>query len=328
MIIAFSILWKLFETHPLNKREEANQLLNNIIQFSAIFSAILITFIVSKVIQIRQERLERLKEITELSNKLTDFRRIALTLKNSHEFWNSVMKMKLDNKYKKLDYFVIKLQYYEYEENIEELKQAYFQETQICGAGLYLGIKSLLEGSRNHWQSELYDSYDHNYIYPLEILEKWTVTNCANVLWTHLDYKWAEYADCFKFAAISHNDKEAILQLCKKINPKKYGEKQFDRVLLGEIGSEFDGYIIPRLYKLTYYNTLGLPNYLDFSLTILLLTIISGVLLPLLLTSFKLEDILVLKLASISSIILILNLLYFLIRFRKILNEEIQIDSK
>lgn len=329
LILVLYILTKLFAYFPLKRIEEVNQLLNNIIQFSAIFSAILITFIVSKVIQIRQERIERLKRIVELSNKVTDFRRIASILKNSYNFWNATMKGKLDNKYKELNYFSIMLWDYDNEENnkeLKELRESYFKETDICGASLYLSVKSFILDDIYYWQEELYDNYDHNYTYSLEILEKWTDANCANVFWTCLDYKWNEYQGCFNLGAIIEDDRTKILKLCKKINPKEYSASQFDRFLIGKIGSELDGYILPMLRKLTYYNNLGLSEALNFMLTILFLTITSGVLMPLLLSSVKFEAKVVLKLSTFSATILIMSLVYFLFKFKEILKAEIKIN--
>ena len=69
LFLCGAVLIYLFNRFHLVKEEEIKQLFNSIIQFSGIFSAILITFIISKVLQLRQERMERRKEIIRFANK-------------------------------------------------------------------------------------------------------------------------------------------------------------------------------------------------------------------------------------------------------------------
>jgi hypothetical protein len=320
----------LFGKFHLTKDEEINQLLSNIIQFSGIFSAILITFIVSKVIQIRQERLERRKEIVKFANKATDFRRIARVLKNCRGFWDEGMRRVIDNKYKNLDFFDVKLWDYhnqdkKYSAELKRLRNDFLEE-KLPGAYLYLDIKSLVLDDYHNWQLELYDRYDYDFTYSIEILEKWSGAHSGNNLWYCLENKWYDYEGCFTLSALREHEQNEIIDLCKKINPQKYRNSNFDKDLLASIGSEFDGYILPRLYELTYYNTLGLPESLNFLLRILFLTIISGVLLPLLATSVKVNSDLLLITSYIAVWVLCMSLSYFLFKFRKILSNEIKIE--
>jgi hypothetical protein len=175
------------------------------------------------------------------------------------------------------------------------------------------------------WQLELYDRYDYDFTYSIEILEKWTGAHSGNNLWYCLDHKWNSYKGCFDFNALREHDQNEIVDLCKKINPLKYRNSKFNKDLLASVGGEFDGYILPRLHELTYYNTLGLPQSLNFLLLILFLTIISGVLLPLLATSIKVNTDLLLITSNVAVGILCLSLFYFLFKFRKILINEIKI---
>lgn len=321
----------IFNEYHLTKSEEVNQLLNNIIQFSGIFSAILVTFIVSKVFQIRQERLERRKEIVKFANKTTDFRRIARVLKNCWGFWDKEMRRVMDNKYKELDFFDIHLWDYDnqdkkYSAELKQLRDKFFKEEKIPGAYLYLDIKSLVLDDYHTWQLELYDRYDYDFTYSIEILEKWSGAHSGNNLWYCLENKWYDYEGCFHLNALREHEQNEIVDLCKKINPQKYRNSKFDKDLLASIGSEFDGYILPRLHELTYYNTLGLPQSLNFLLLILFLTIISGVLLPLLATSIKVNTHLLLITSNIAVGILCMSLFYFLFKFKNILSNEIKIE--
>ncbi len=330
LIVCGAVLIYLFNRFHLTKEEEINQLLNNIIQFSGIFSAILITFIVSKVFQIRQERIERRKEIVKFANKTTDFRRIARVLKNCWGFWNKDMRSKMDNYYKELNFFDVHLWDYDNEEKkyspeLKKLRKEFLYEDGLQGSYLYLDMKSLVLDDYHSWQLELYDRYDYDYTYSLKILEKWSGSHSGNNLWYCLEHKWHSYKGCFDFYALRQHEQDEIVDLCKKINPQKYRNSKFDKDLLASVGSEFDGYILPRLHKLTYFNTLGLPTSLNFLLLIMFLTIISGVLLPLLMTSIKMEKEMLLITSNFAVGILCLSLFYFLFKFRKILNNEIKI---
>ena len=345
--IAFKLLWKnknknvifilvcsgfvliyLFINYQLESKSEINQLLSNIIQFSGIFSAILIIFIISKVIQIRHEKLERKKEIVKFANKITDFRRIARVLKNSWRFWDIEMRRKIDNEYEDLNFFDIKLWDYETEESrpqLRDLREAFFKEQKIPGAYLYLEIKILVLDDYHSWQLELYNRYDYDFIYEIEILEKWMGSHCGNGLWYCFVNEWSNYKGAFNFIDFRKDEEDEIIALCKKINPEKYQNSKFGNDLLGTVGSEIDAHVLPRLYDLTILNAEPLPNTLRFTLLVLFITMVCGILIPLVLTSITLDTFLLLIFSNIAVIILSLSLLYFILKFKNILDSEIKV---
>ncbi|GAB3341922.1 hypothetical protein GCM10027299_56300 [Larkinella ripae] len=237
---------------------------------------------------------------------------------------------KLNNKYRELDHFAIRL--WDHEDYAvpekKKLLDDFNAETNICGAYLYLEIRSLVMENVFIDQTHLYSEYDYNKVYTFEILEKWFEADSGNTIWTSLEYKWASYSGCFNFNAFSLIQQEEIITLCKKINLQKYNDKPFDRHLIASIGDEFHTYIIPRLYRLVYYNSLPIPNSLTFILTILFLTIVSGVLIPLLLSAIKVNLQIQLIASSFVAYVLILSLFYFLLKFKGILNEEIQLNKR
>lgn len=331
LVLFFSyVLFELLEKFHLTDIISINQLLNNIIQFSGIFSAILITYVISKVFQIRQERMERFKEIVKIANKVTDFRRIARILVQCYGFWDSRMRKKLDNQFRHIDHFVINDWDYEnqdkiYSSELIALRSKFQEEENIPGAYLYLDMKSLVLDGNTSWQLDLYDRFDHDKTYPIELLRQWTHCRSGNTLWTCFKYKYHNYKGCFDLTAIGTNDAEEIEHLASKINGQKYRNRKFDKDLLADVGNDMDTFYLPRLHKLTYYNTLGLSGTLNFLLTILLFTIISGVLAPLLLTALKVDFKILLVTSSFSVSILCLSLFYFLTKFKKILTNEIKI---
>lgn len=327
LFISYLLLEAFLKYHH---KDEASllQLLNNIFQFSGIFSAIIITYIISKVFQSRQERLERKKEIIELSNKLTDFRRIARVLTSCYGFWNSEMRKKIDRTYANLDFFDLQNWDYENQDKYPEtkaLRKKFFEEENIPGAYLYLDMKSLVLENSQDWQLELYDKFDHDFTYSVEILSKWTNSHSGGNLWYCLDNKWHSYKDCFDFTALREAQKEEIQHLAKKINQDKFRNRKFDNTLLADIGSDMDTFYLPRLFNATYFNSLGLSKTLNFLLTILFLTIVTGVLTPLILTAIKVSFTVLLVFSSFAVSVLCISLLYFLIEFKNILTLEINV---
>ncbi|MEI2695471.1 MAG: hypothetical protein V9E90_10400 [Saprospiraceae bacterium] len=321
------IISYLLLRNPLSEASSLTQLLNNIIEFSGIFSGILITYIISKVFQIRQEKLERRNRIVWFANRTTDFRRIARVLQNVHGFWDGNMRQLMDNKYKKLTHFHIRIWDYEnenkYSKELIELRNAFYQEKHNCGAELYLEIKALVLDDLKPFQLDLYNRYDYDKIYPLEIVRKWSGSDCGNHLWYFFDHKWAVYRKCFNFIEINPSDSNEILKLCQKINSKKYRGRSFDEKLLADIGSEFHGHILPNLYELTYFNSLGLPRSVTFILRFLFVTGFFGILIPLLLSAMQLNIKILVIAASITVWILCVGLFYFLLKFFKILKSEL-----
>lgn len=324
IFISISII-TLFKYH-LKSESELSILLNNIFQFSGIFSALLITFIISKIFQIRQEKLERLREIIVLSNKVTDFRRIAKILIDTHDFWNSSMRSKMEKKYRQLTYFHLHIDYSS--NKPKDLIYEFYEEREIPGANFYLALKSLLVSEKKSFQLELYDEYDYNIVYPFKMVSKWVGASSANSFFYYLDHKWHSYKNSFNLQSVSKVDAEKIVSLCKKINESKYKNTVFDRELLVEIGNDFESLIFPRLYQLTYQNENGIPETLIFLIRILISTMIFGVLIPLVLSSIKTNLNFMIIISSISIIILCLSIIYFVLNFKKILENEIYITRE
>jgi hypothetical protein len=330
MIIVMSFLCValvyIFFQFPLGTREDIHQVLNGLFQFSGIFSAILITFIISKVIQIRQEKLERKKEIIQLSNKVTDFRRIARIIKDSRDFWDS---KQLDTfrkvNYKNINLFHIRIP--KYEDSHKDLIRQLHAEKYKDGFYLYFDMKSLVLNHRNRWQLDLYDQYDHDKTYTIDILENWIMAHSGSYLWYCLENEYQDYKHCLFPQNIHQHDQKQILSLCKKINSDKYMNSHYNTDLLVSIGNDFTGYLLPKLYDLTSLNEQRLPKYVSLLIYLLYVTMITGVLLPLIMISLKVNFTLLLIISSLGVGVLGLSLVLFLLQFKNILENEIRIDK-
>lgn len=327
LVILIVLIIVLYKYH-LTDTPKLIQLLNNIFQFSGIYSALLITFIVSKIFQIRQEKLERLREIIVLSHKTTDFRRICEILVECYDFWNKEMRQTMDGKFKRLTYFQIHIDEDNHLKSTQDRIIAFNQTKNIFGSGFYLAVKSLVKHNNHPFQIELYDDYDYNIDYSVEILDKWVGAYSANCFFYYLDHKKASYKGAFNFSAIDKNDEEKIISLSKKINDKKYKKAVFSPELLVQLGNDFNSLILPRLFQLTYNNKKGLPKSLNFLILILIITMIFGVFLPLMLSAITITNSYLIILSSFSIIILSFSILYFVIYFKNILKKEIEISRE
>ena len=112
------------------------------------------------------------------------------------------MRNKIDYKYKSLTYFILN-NHELMHSDIEDLKKQFHEETNLCGAYLYLDVKSLVLDELPYMNLELYDDHDHTYL--LQILEEWTMCHSGGNFWTCLKYKWHDYRVCFDFTAFSQN---------------------------------------------------------------------------------------------------------------------------
>ena len=324
LLVLIVILYKYHH----KQTEELKNLLNNIFQFSGIYSALLITFIVSKIFQIRQEKLERLREIIVLSHKTTDFRRICEIIVECDSFWDKSMRQTMDNKFKRLSYFHIQIDEDKNRDAIQKLIEEFHKTTNIPGASFYLAVKSFVKHNNNPFQLELYDDYDYNIEYSVDILDKWVGAYSANCFYYYLDHKRAAYKNVFNFSAFSKSDQEKIISLSRKINEKKYHDVIFGTELFVNIGNDFNSLILPRLFQLTYNNKTGLPKTLKFLIKILIVTMIFGVFFPLLLSSISIDNAYVILISNLSIAILSFSILYFVIYFKKILENEINISRE
>ena len=90
MIIVAVFLWQLdvYDFTLDSDTELDEKILSNIFDFSAIFSALLITFIISKVFQLKNEKITRKHQVNSYSNKVTNLRRICNILLDNWQIWS------------------------------------------------------------------------------------------------------------------------------------------------------------------------------------------------------------------------------------------------
>lgn len=322
------VLLIVFSKNHFKEAEKINSVLNNILQFSGIYSAILITFIVSKIFQIRQEKLERLQEIIVLSNKTTDFRRICEIIVETDDFWKPEMRAKMDGRFKYLTYFHLHIENDNRSEKIKNYIAEFYETKDKPGADFYLGLKSLIQNGNKRFHLELFDDYDYNIIYPFDLISKWVGVQSANVFWYYLEYKWHSYKNVFDISAISKFDISRIISLANKIDNKEYSTENFKRDTLVNLGNYLNSFVLPRLYQLTYENEQKIGKTLNLVISNLIAAMVFGIFLPIIVTSINIKIDYLIYIAYFSIILLSLSVLYFVYYFKSFLINEITIDTK
>lgn len=147
LFILFVFLIKNTEQDNFNKKE----ILQILISIVSIIVAIIVTYLFSKLFAEKTIRVERKKEIDELSLKITYLRRIAFHIKGLHEFWkfkeNVNVKSAIDYKYPNLTYE----EYRQYD--IPGIKKFTYDEWVVINKEIfetsgqaYLALKGLQDG--------------------------------------------------------------------------------------------------------------------------------------------------------------------------------------
>jgi hypothetical protein len=321
-LLSFVVIFLLIK-YPLSKDTEIKQLLNNVLQFSGIFSAILITFIVPRVIQNIQIKKERNKKIVKFSNKTTHFRHIARILIEKNNFWENEMRKKLMIEYAKFELYDY---YFKPEPTVDinaklQLRTKFLadKENGLLGSLLFLDLRSLVEEDQVSDNTELYSLHDLDVYYPLNVLHKWKHANNGSFLSYYFSNNEDSYNHFLHCDSIPKDKQDEIIKLCELINPRKYKNEIFNAKLLDSIGEEFHSYILPKLYELTKENCQELPKSIILLLKVFTLVLIFGVIIPLVLTAISINDNVLRITSSLVVFILFICFTGFILYFKRIL---------
>lgn len=259
---SFIIFLHFSDYKTFNKSET----LSIMISITSIIVAIIITFIFSKLFSEKTIKVERKKEIDELSIKITYLRRIAFHIRGMHEFWKigkSAAKSVIDNKYKKLLYEEYRgydgYKNYEY----DEWKKI---DRDIFGTigQSYLALKGLEDGHNTY--SFFVEVNPQNY--SLEDIERYK--EYASSFWSFLD---RSDTSTVNFDNVSTYEMNFIDELYFKITGKQINKKDYTSEIK-ELLSYFDAVIFEKHYYLTSLNSNNYPIVFKKSFNNMLIFII------------------------------------------------------
>lgn len=256
-----------------------------ILTIAGLLSGIIMAYLTSKVLQIREERISRLPQIYELTQKIHKFRSIINKLLSTDLLPQS-NRTYINTTYKGLTF-------YDYMENGvvdgKPTKQAtdYLKDPKCGGIShLYIELRTFVP--TNHGFDEtLYSDFEVSKFYKTELLEKWMKYDCGNGLWYYFDNEYAVYKDKFKFN-INAKYKEEILKYCMQIDKDRYHGMSFDNQLLAKLGTQMHSDIIPKLFKAQSSVEKGLPAIVKYLFAIFIALTLFGIMIPLFSTIFTL----------------------------------------
>ncbi len=309
------------------KTVDSKSILTNLLTVNAVFSAILITYLFSRITWSKERKLETLKESISLSQKLTDFRRILNKLTYYYKVWadDNAAKSLIDHgKFKHIDFYDYKLSMIsDYEpKNKKLIRELYDHQNFKEGEStLYLAMVSLVRNRNNpryEYQEELYKDFEHNGLYNIKAVEKWLNCEIFGSIWYWLD----QNNNYISYHALN-NDKEYILSAASRIN-KKYEGHDLNNDLLKELSDDFNSHYLKELHIRLKELTKGVTDLNLLIITLITVSLVFGVLLPFILLFIPSKTIwhepIVAVLASINSGLIT----YFILRFPTLINKELK----
>ncbi|MDA1121970.1 MAG: hypothetical protein O2887_16025 [Bacteroidetes bacterium] len=259
--------------------------ISNLLTVSSIITGIVFAYLISKLFHLKAEREKRKEEIINLSNKLTEFRRLAQHIITTHDFWKDS---------NDLDKFRALYPLYNYndihdqgskDEKVTDfwIKDQGFSTTR---ADLFLAFDQVFDTQERHadW---VYDRVTR-FEYSLDEISSYY--DASNQIWYYLDYKWEKYSvGVFNDNALQNSYYSSkMTEIINKID-ENYRGQTLDRKLIAKIGSDFHGKYLVELYRLTEQNQADLPDSSKTILTTQIILLIFGVLAPLIFSTIELN---------------------------------------
>lgn len=215
-------------THLINRKD----LLNLIITINGILIAVIATFLYSKILNERTERIQIKVKIDKISYKLNNLRRIAKIVRSSTHFWIKPTNIIL-NTYPSIDIF--KLRGFGKDKLNDFLKTTKMGE---LNAQAYLAIVKIIGDDK----TQLSINPNYRYNYNLQLLSEYI--ECCSLFYSYCN----EYHNRIR---IEDWENIKINELVFKINPLY---KNLNARELGELFSDFSTKEIEELYQLTSEN--------------------------------------------------------------------------
>ncbi len=320
--VCFLIFLHLSHACGYSQKKDTDEAIELISLLSSIIAGIVIAFLASKIIQIRQEKIALKPSLWELTRKLHYFRKIIHEVFYNYDFWPKELPNYIKQNYSDLTYYDVRDIIYVDKEITEEARK-FIQDEKFgeIKKQVYLEMKSFLLPLRI-FDETVYSEFDVELMYSSSILDKWQEYDCGNMIWYLFENKYNLYEGQFNFNSFPSSKQKEIELLSRKIDKERYENIEFGPDLLGKLGSQIDLDIIPKLNRLQHEFEQGLPKILKFMYSILSSMLLFGVILPVII---KLLDFPIIF--SFISITTVLSAtIFFILRLPNIMKREIYIE--
>jgi len=329
-IILICCLISTFVFYQLSKNSfksfAATTTLTNLLTVNGVFSAILITYLFSRITWTKDRKLELFKEAISISQKFTEFRRILNKLTYYYNVWDNdkATKSLIDyNKFKHIDFYDFKLKFIsDYKPHNANLITELYRHSNFSEgkSDLYLAMVSLVR-NRNRdyeYQEELYKDFEYKGLYNIKVLGKWL--NCG--IFGSISYWLGQQQNWINYTALSQ-DREYILSAAARINIK-YKERELNNSLIMELSDDFDSYYLKELYTLLKELKNGIQDLNLLIISLISISLAFGVLLPFILLLIGSSECWFLNIVALLASINSGLIAYFIIRFPYLINRELK----
>ncbi len=261
-----------------------NHLLQYLLTVNGIFSAILITYLFTRITWTKDRKLEYYKESIRISHKITDFRRVMYLLTKYYNVWidedRHTKKLLESSKYRHIDFhdFHLSLTSDYNPLNAELINELIKENTYSEGiSSVYLAMVSMVNDRRSekfHFNEEIYTDHQYQEIYDHSLVVRWLECGITDTI----GY-WFDRPNQFLNFTALRNDREAILDAAKRINSKFEGV-ELNNALVKDLAYEMS-FQIKELYGKLNSLRQGFQKLDTLIITLITLSFSVGVLFPL-----------------------------------------------
>ncbi len=247
-----------------------------LIRISAVLLTLFIGYLFAKLFQVRKEKLEIQSTLTEFAVKLTGYRRLIFLLMSSDGFWirkNDIATAKY--KYPEIGYEQLELDF-----NIDyELKEKFnsdslFSSTRV---NIYYIMEAIVRQRYEGWKYDLTAEVR----YPKSALE-WLIQPLEQ-MYFYFDYKYAKHTKGkFDWNELTYSRYyKDILKQIKLLFPEYENISSVDNKTIGEITSRINLEVLKKMNDLTKYNYEYFTRNMRVVVNFMILTLVVGILIPL-----------------------------------------------
>lgn len=278
---------------------------------SGIFSAIVISVLISGLNNLKSQRLVLRDKINILSDKLTAFRRVLYFVIHSDGFWNNAefsrIARQIRQEYPRINAKNI------FEAHKDKTLKTITKNEQYGTYKMSLFINLLTIVDIHRSQEINFIMPANKYKYTLAKLEYYH--ECFNNIWFYLDHKPAKGLND-NSSSLSTLYRSDFVENYKKIDGETIKWEDFNSQLLVDLGNKFYEEINPELHRTVSEITSNIPStYIKMIITLIVI-LIFGTIIPLIISATKtLVFIGLLKLCFITTILALIYLISLIVEY-------------
>jgi len=244
-----------------SKKEGFLKAIEQVNLFAGIIGAFVLSYVLTKVLAIRQEKLARVTSIRELSYKLTCFRKICYQLRQDHRFWQDSASYNYAKKISKsISYDDARFPDYDNDAKYASYKSLIITERHDTAIVMfYLQLYMFAGEEFEHDANMAWGSYPPFLIYSHEQIAGYVSFLEYDEFWNCIDHNNIKFSYNHQKFHIDPIEKAAGNYNLEEIKDSPFSEK----MILG-IASDVQNKIIPELYYLTRLNEARIPIAISY----------------------------------------------------------------